>query len=112
MVIHTHGWKAARDREILLAAYRGLLKHFMIKPLAEYELAKLNNFQLDRLCRDLYAKQKPSELRWYAEKMGHRPRSGEFKFRWFWHDLWHPKPKRQVNPVKPFVPLVMQKAAN
>jgi hypothetical protein len=112
LVIHTHGWKAQRDREKLLAAYRGLLNHFMIKPLAEYELAKLDNFQLDRLCRDLYAKQKPRELRWYAQKMGHRSRTDEFRLRWFWHDLFHPKPKVKKYPVKPFVPLVMAKAAN
>jgi hypothetical protein len=106
LIIHTHGWKAQRDREKLVLAYIALVNHFWVKPLQDWELAQLNNFQIDRLCRDIYAKQPKKEIRWFSEKMGRRPRTEEFKFRWFIHDLLHPKKRPTMQSVKAKAPLV------
>ena len=112
MLIHQKGPKAERDRIILLKAYRSMCKEFNRKLLKEAELVKMSNYDLDRLARDIYASASDRDVRWYAEKNGFVHRSGKFKLRWFFHDLFHPKPKRKMNPVKPFVPMVMAEAAN
>jgi hypothetical protein len=112
MVIHTKGPKAERDRIILLRAYRSICRELWLRPIAESKLVKMSNYDLDRLARDLYANLTDKQTRWMSEVRGTSPRSREFRARWFWHDLLNPRPKRKHNPVKPFVPLVMAKAAN
>jgi hypothetical protein len=112
MVIHTKGPKAERDRIILLRAYRGICTELHKNPISETKLLAMSNYQLDRLTRDLYSNLTDKQTRWMAEVRGAVPRSREFRVRWFWHDLLNPRPKRKHNPVKPFVPLVMAKAAN
>lgn len=109
MVIHQKGRKAERDRIILLRAYRGICRELHIRPLGDTKLLKLSNYELDRLSRDLYANLTDKQTRWMAEVRGASKRSNEFRWRWFWHDLFNRKPKRLTAP---FVPLVMAKAAN
>lgn len=109
MVIHTNGWKAERDRVYLLNRYQGLILEFHVKPLEPYQIAKMTNFQLDRLCRDIFAKLPAKEKRWYAEKTGKVPRSGEFRLRWFFRDILHPT-KKPNKPAQTGVPFL--KAAN
>jgi|SRR6185369_11760712 len=97
--IHEHGWKGERDRAKLLGMYYELAASFFFKPLADWQLAKMTNHQLDRLCRDTWDRQPSKEQRWYAEKHKMRVRSGEFAWRWFWHDLFHPPKKPKVIPT-------------
>jgi hypothetical protein len=103
MIIHTHGWKAERDRSKLTGMYGYMVDVFKVKRLTDGQLAKLDNFALHRLCQDIYDSQAPKEIRWYNERIGVSLRSREFAWRWFWFDLFHPK----IKPVKktgvPFV---------
>lgn len=101
MVIHTNGWKAERDRVYLLNRYHGLIHEFQVKPIAPHQLARLTNHQLDRLCRDTFAQIPAKAKRWFAEKTGKVPRSGEFRVRWFIRDLFHPAKKAKPQATKP-----------
>ena len=107
MIIHQKGWKAERDRIILLNAYTKICLELGRKPLKEGELLKLSNYALDRLARDVYAGLTAKQTRWLAEVQGSRPRSREFAWRWFWRDLTNPQPKRRRNTMVPYL-----KAAN
>jgi|SRR6478736_10405634 len=89
-IIHNKGPKAERDRLLFTSMYRSLCSHFWIKPLEDYDLAKLDNFALHRLVEDLYNRQKPKEQAWFHEKTSGK-RSGKFRVRWFWRDLFHPE---------------------
>jgi len=88
MIVHDKGPKAERDRRLFLNMCRNICKEFKIKPLAPNELAKIKNWQMSKLCEDIYNNAPSKAARWYAEKLGRVKRSGEFKVRWFFRDLF------------------------
>lgn len=117
---HEYGWKAKRDRAILLRTYHDLCRTFGFRRAKDSDLAKMGNVALKQLGADLYAKLTPKQTRWYAELRGISPRSGEFRWRWFWRDLLHPPKRPRIVPTlqpdkdSPLIPtpLVMAKAAD
>jgi hypothetical protein len=57
MMLHESGWKAERDRTILLASYRDMTKFFRVprrSRLTTEQIAKMTNKHLKRACSDLY----------------------------------------------------------
>jgi hypothetical protein len=111
MIIHNKGPKATRDRAVFLGMYTEMVEVFHVKPLKPAEIAALDNFELHRLCQDIYAKQTELDHRWYLELLGKAPKSKRFWFRRLVWGLMHPKPiekkkkptyKKETNRGIPF----------
>ena len=73
MMIHEKGWKAERDRIILLASYEAMVKELRVpksKRLSTEAISKLNNTQLYRASKDLYNGTSTKNAARLAVKMG------------------------------------------
>jgi len=88
LIVHDKGPKAERDRKLFLNMYLNICKEFKVKRLEPNEIAKMKNWQLSKLCEDIYNNAPAKEARWYAERLGRVQRSGEFRVRWFFYDVF------------------------
>ena len=73
MMLHENGFKAQRDRAMLLFSYRDMAKEFRIPRkdrLSTEQIAKMTNKQLNRACRDLYNGVTVKQARKYGIKRG------------------------------------------
>ena len=73
MTVHNKGWKANRDRAVLIAGYEAMCKEFRIarsKQLSAAEIARLSNEMLYKISKDLYSQATVKQANRLAVKMG------------------------------------------
>ncbi|HSW63603.1 MAG TPA: hypothetical protein VLH56_09885, partial [Dissulfurispiraceae bacterium] len=73
MTVHNNGFKAARDRAVLINSYHVMVKDFRVpkaRRLDDARLASMSNEMLFKVNKDLYSQATVKQARKLAIKMG------------------------------------------
>ena len=73
MTVHNNGFKAARDRAVLINSYHVMVRDFRVpkaRRLDDARLASMSNEMLLKLNRDIYSQATVKQARRLAVKMG------------------------------------------
>lgn len=85
MMLHETGMKAQRDRAMLVASYRDMVREFRVprsERITADQMSKMTTRQLHRACRDLYNGVSVDEARKYGIKRGFIPAPHKNKRSW------------------------------
>jgi hypothetical protein len=90
-MLHESGIKAQRDRSMLIASYRDMVKEFRIPRkdrITADKMSKLTNKQLYQACKDLYNGVTIKQARKYGIKRGFIKKPAKKPFLIIMRNLW------------------------